>query len=522
MRHPGDGSITGVAAACAFAFWVSVAAAQVVPGDPSSSALPESPGATGTVRSGGAKAGSQPVIPVGPGPRYPRVPRGITQPPEPFGPHPGLGIEPLSPLPESERPLSGSFGVARLGDLEGPPTGLTIDQAIDRVLRINLELRAQAMEISKARADVLTAGLRGNPLIYLDSSLVPYSTFAGTAGGPTQYDVNITHPLDLNHKRRHRIEVAVRAQKVTEAQYQNAVRLQLDNLYTAWIDVLAAQATIRFIESGLESLADHQKVTEALLKQGAASQTDVNNVRILRDNNELTLLEAKETFDDAKRTLAALLSLPLEEAETFQVRGSMRGRDLPLPPEQELIRMALETRPDLGSFRLGVLRAQSEVRLARANRFDDVFLLYQPLSSQQGLGPGKGPSTSWAVGLTIPLPVYNRNQGNIARAEHTVEQTQVQLANLERQVILEVQRAEAAYSVTVASIRRLEEKILPAARENLEQSLKTSSADKPGPVSSMEAQESFGEISRKYLDALVRHRRSMFRLNTAVGCRIFP
>ena len=334
MRHPGDGSITGVAAACAFAFWVSVAAAQVVPGDPSSSALPESPGATGTVRSGGAKAGSQPVIPVGPGPRYPRVPRGITQPPEPFGPHPGLGIEPLSPLPESERPLSGSFGVARLGDLEEPPTGLTIDQAIDRVLRINLELRAQAMEISKARADVLTAGLRGNPLIYLDSSLVPYSTFAGTAGGPTQYDVNITHPLDLNHKRRHRIEVAVRAQKVTEAQYQNAVRLQLDNLYTAWIDVLAAQATIRFIESGLESLADHQKVTEALLKQGAASQTDVNNVRILRDNNELTLLEAKETFDDAKRTLAALLSLPLEEAETFQVRGSMRGGISPCRPNK--------------------------------------------------------------------------------------------------------------------------------------------------------------------------------------------
>ena len=158
-------------------------------------------------------AGSQTVIPVGPGPSYPRVPRGITQPPEPFGPQSGLGIEPLSPLPESERPLSGSFGVARLGDLEGPPTGLTIDQAIDRVLRINLELRAQAMEISKARADVLTAGLRGNPLIYLDSSLVPYSTFAGTAGGPTQYDVNITHPLDLNHKRRHRIEVAVRAER---------------------------------------------------------------------------------------------------------------------------------------------------------------------------------------------------------------------------------------------------------------------------------------------------------------------
>jgi len=53
-------------------------------------------------------------------------------------------------------------------------------------------------------------------------------------------------------------------------------------------------------------------------------------------------------------------------------------------------------------------------------------------------------------------------------------------------------------------------------------SLKASSADKPAPVSSMKAQQSFGEISRNYLDALVRHRRSMFRLNTTIGCRNFP
>src|SRR6185437_6079253 len=128
--------------------------------------------------------------------------------------------------------------------------------------------------------------------------------------------------------------------------------------------------------------------------------------------------------------------------------------------------------PDLAAFRLGILRARSEVRLARANRLDDVFLLYQPFSSQQGLNPGERSATSWAVGLTVPLPVYNRNQGNIARAAETVLQTEVQVANLERQVILEIQRAEAAYEVTLTTIKRIEAEILPAARENLEISLR--------------------------------------------------
>jgi hypothetical protein len=64
--------------ACALACWASFAAAQVNPGDPSSSALGPSPGASGAVSFGGAPAGAQAVIPVGPGPSYPSAPRGIT------------------------------------------------------------------------------------------------------------------------------------------------------------------------------------------------------------------------------------------------------------------------------------------------------------------------------------------------------------------------------------------------------------------------------------------------------------
>jgi cobalt-zinc-cadmium efflux system outer membrane protein len=495
------------------------------PGDPGGSALRASPGRSGAVDIGGAGR-TETVIPVGPGPSYPRVPRGITQPPEPFGLEPGLGIETLAPLPEPGKavPIGGRFGrPAEL--LPEPADGMTIDEAIERLLQTNLELRAQEMEIAKARADVLTAGLRGNPLVYTDAALIPYGNFADSAGGPTQYDANITLPLDVNNKRQRRIEVAAQAQRVTEALFQDAARLQIDNLCTAWADVLAARESLRFLRSGIESLKAQKQATEALVRRGTMSLSDVNNVEILIDSTDLTLLEAQETHDDAMRTLAALIEIPPEQAETFPIRGHLRVEDVQLPDVLDLIARAQACRPDLMAFRLGVNRAHSEVRLARADRYDDAFLIYQPMTAQEGLKPGDRAAYSWAMGVTVPLPVFNRNQGNIARAEHTVAQTRMQLANLERQVMLEVQRAEAAFHVTRATIRRIEAEILPAARENLDLALRgadATDAENEGTIAIIEAQRAYGDIARQYLEALVRHRRSMFRLNTAVGQRVLP
>ena len=210
------------------------------PGDPGGSLLPPPPGMSGAVDIDGG-GGVEAVIPVGPGPNYPRVPRGITQPPEPFGLESDLAIEPVTLLPEPEDDRAAAVKVGIPAELlPEPPDGMTIGEAIDRLLRLNLELRAQEMEISKARADVLTAGLRGNPLIYTDSSMIPYGNFDGSGGGPTQYDANITLPIDINGKRKKRLAVAMRAQRITEAIYQDAIRLPIDNLYTACSGTLTA------------------------------------------------------------------------------------------------------------------------------------------------------------------------------------------------------------------------------------------------------------------------------------------
>ena len=149
-------------------------------------------------------------------------------------------------------PLYGTLALPTGEDGEGPADGLTLDQAIELLLTNNFDLRSKAMEIPQARADILTASLRANPILYADSQLIPYGSFSDRRpGGPTQYDLNITHPIDYSHKRRARMDLAARALGVTEAQYQDAVRIEINNLYIAFVDVLAARQIVRYARASV-------------------------------------------------------------------------------------------------------------------------------------------------------------------------------------------------------------------------------------------------------------------------------
>ena len=112
---------------------------------------------------------------------------------------------------------------------------------------------------------MLTASLRANPILYADSQLIPYGSFSTQRpGGPTQYDLNISHPIDYSHKRQARTMYAELVLRVMEHQYQDAVRLGLDDLYLAYVDVLAARRTVRYARVTVEGLDEFLSAMEAL------------------------------------------------------------------------------------------------------------------------------------------------------------------------------------------------------------------------------------------------------------------
>lgn len=405
---------------------------------------------------------------------------------------------------------------------EGPPDGLTLDMAIERLARENYDLRTKFQEIPKAQADILSAGLRGNPLVFGSADQVPYGNYSPQRPGENAFGVTVIQPFDANHKRRVRLLAAQRAKRVLDAQYQDAVRLELDNLYTAYIDVLAARETVRYLEASLAGLNEAVKLTEKQVQGQQRSSIDLDRVAIQRDSALIALQDAKAAQSKAMDVLALQLNIPTIEADQLQVRGTILTKTDQLSPVEDLVGLAQANRPDLMAYRLGIQRAQADVSLAKAEAFPDVFVLYTPYGFRNNGPTGGQNATSWSLGMMASVPLFNRNQGNVRRAEINVSQTRTELSGLERQIEAEVRRAVKELGTAQVAVRQLEHDVLPRARAIRDRTLNLYRNGEEGALGYLNAQREYSDVVRQYRDALIRQRRAALRMNTAVALRIIP
>lgn len=457
-----------------------------------------------------------------PGPSATRAPINQLSSPNP----PVTQIKPITapaPIEPANVPKYGDLDLPLEEEAEGPKDGLTLDAAIDRLLQANLNLLALRFEIPMADADILTASLRNNPIFYADSQLVPYGHFSNARpGGSTQYDVNVTLPLDVWRKRKARMIVAQRAKKVTEAQFQDAVRLQIDNLYTVYVDAVAARLTLTFSETYAKGLRRLLALNEELRGAGFIKPADVLTIKARLELAELQIREARQAMAKTFRTLGFLLDIPPKEADKLQLRSAIYNiRALPTTSEA-LIETGLNARPDLLSYRAGLARAQADIRNARAQRFSDVYLLYQPYTFQNNNWQGLKSAYSYAFGVTVALPLFNRNQGNILRSQLNADQSKYELINLEKQVVYDVEEAIREFDLSRNSVVEFRKEVLPASKEVRDAAYRRWQGGESNALEYLEAQQDYNDVVRQYRDVLVRHRRAMLDLNTAVGTRIVP
>lgn len=530
------------------------------PGDPDRHRLGRPLGASGTAELEQAPGAQGTPVGGRVGVMGNRIPAGAFQPPRgrqdpASGIHDRLARERMQVEPPESDPISLSphprLELPAAPEDPGPDSGMTLDAAIETLLKSNLNLIALRYEIPKADADILTAGLRTNPIIYGDAQLIPYGHYTnerpGGGGGQPQYDVNVTYPLDLSRKRRARIEVAQGARRVTEAQLQDAVRNLIDDLYSTYVNVLAARETLRYNEAFLAGiLAIYERAEREGREKEAASRRAEDDpkldpadkeriaaeagsageaVVLLRDQVQQGRFQARrssQTLIATKRTLAQLLNLPEPQSESLQLRARLREiPSLPAMPDV-LVETAINSRPDLIAYRLGLHRAQADVRLARANRFSDVYLVYQPYTLQGNRAFGLKGTYSYAVGVNAALPIYNRNQGNIARAEWNVRQTGVDVAAMERQVVDEVRETFREVQLGQAGLRELEQEVLPASRRARDLMFTQYRKDPEKLNDYLDQQENYNGVVLQYRNALIELRQDILRLNTVVGVRLFP
>lgn len=408
------------------------------------------------------------------------------------------------------------------GEDEGPAEGLGMDRAIELLVERNYDLRLRYQELPKAQTDILTAGLRNNPFLFLSVDSLPYGHYSPQRPGATLYDITIIQPIDVSGRRRNRILVAQQAKRVLEASYQESVRREIDRLYTAFVDVLEARENVRAARASAIRANQLVENVRDLVRNGKRPELEASRLLIQKFNTEAAARTAETALVQAKSELAALLALPPEHANAMEVQGVIRDRSPPPLNVEALVRLALMVRPDVAAYRLSVDRAKADIKLERSEGLEDVFLFYTPYTAQDFTPIGRQLAGGWGLGVLLPIPIFNRNQGNIQRARINLSQIQINLAGLEHQVGSEVRQAFLEYTASADAVRQLEQEGLPLVGRIRAERLRGYGEGKESLNAYLESQKDYGEMVRRYLETLVRHRRAMLKLNTVVGQRVLP
>jgi outer membrane protein, heavy metal efflux system len=322
---------------------------------------------------------------------------------------------------------------------------LTLERAIELALRGNPGLRAEAAAVESTRAGEITAALRPNP------------TFTN---GTVDLTGGIGWTFERGGKRRRRMASARLATAGAEQDLRDARRTLIAGVRSAFTAALLARGNRQAAQENLENFQQVEELNRIRHDKGEISGGDFLKIGLQKLQFQTDLEDAELAYRTARATLRQSLFAP-ELAQDFEVEGELR----PAPLAQgltDLERQALAARPDLLSAETAARKAEADVELARANAKVDVTAslgwvhtgpsLVGDERAQPFFSAGQT-ANALGTGLTFPLPIFDRNQGEIARTRSEVERARAAADTVRAQVIDDV---ETAYVSLRASQERVE------------------------------------------------------------------
>jgi cobalt-zinc-cadmium efflux system outer membrane protein len=312
---------------------------------------------------------------------------------------------------------------------------LTFDQAIDLALANSPGLKAARTQIDQNRAQEITAALRPNPVLQGDSLFLPIfspSSFTFDNFNQTQqYDLGIGYLFERGSKRQRRLQAARDQTEVTRLQVRDAERNLAFSVAQQFVTALLAKANLDFATSALESFRKTVEISEVRYKAGDISQGDLLKIRLQVLQFETDASAARVALQQARVALRQLIGYDAVAAD-YQISGELAYQPLTESLEQIQAR-AVQNRPDLAAARQGTVAARSQIALARANGKQD-------LTTAVSFSHTAGQSSS-SFSFNIPLPVFNRNQGEIERTRFAETQAIYSAKAAEETVVKDVQSA---------------------------------------------------------------------------------
>jgi outer membrane protein, heavy metal efflux system len=322
--------------------------------------------------------------------------------------------------------------VAQAAQASTASARITLDDALRLALQHNHALLAMRTTILQSQANEITANLRPNPVLSWDAQFLPIfqpSQFsADYIDNSAQFDAGIGYLFERGKKRQHRLRAAVDSTTVVRSQVSDSERQLAFNVAQQFINVLLAESTLDFAQQDLDSFQNTVDISETRWHAGAMSEGDFLKIKLQLLQFQTDVSAAKLARVQALAGLRQFLGFE-SVPDNYDVTG---GLDY-LPENATLTDLkvlASRSRPDLIAAQQNVTAARSQEALAEANGKKDLNASFN-YTHTAGVSSG-------AFFFNIALPVFDRNQGEIARTHYAIMQAQEQASETTEQVSTDV------------------------------------------------------------------------------------
>jgi outer membrane protein, heavy metal efflux system len=422
-----------------------------------------------------------------------------------------LAVLGLLPLAQA----SGQAGAAA-SPQNPPPARVTLDEAIDLALKHNHSLQAARTLILQNQAQEITANLRPNPTINGDTQFLPLFTpsdfNSNYLSNNAQFDLGLGYLFERGKKRQHRLQAARDQTAVTVAQVGDNERTVTFNVASQFIAALLAQANVELADTDLKSFQQTVDISEQRTKSGAMSEGDLLKIKLQMLQFQTDVSAARLARIQALASLRQLLGYE-SIAENYEVVGDLEYKPVTLGKE-DLKAMALRQRPDVRAAQLGIAAAESQLSLAQADGKRDInaSMSYSHV----------GAANSVSIFGSIDLPIFDRNQGEIARARYAVGQSRELSSEQASLALTDVENSYEALRTNDEVVKLYQSGYRKQSEESRDISQYAYQRGAASLLDYLDAERSYRATELAYRQALASYMVSLEQLRQAVGTRSLP
>lgn len=388
-------------------------------------------------------------------------------------------------------------------------TVVSFDEAVSKTLTLSPKIRIAASDMSAKAGTQIQSALLPNPVLsYGVQNVFGNKDWQGWKSAESQY--GISQLIETGGKRGYRYQTASFQYYASQAGFEASQLVVLNRLLKLFSSAASAQESYQLAVDQTKIAEEVYKTVSAKVEAGKVSVIQQNKAEIAFSTAQIDLEKAEADFFKSKERLAVLWGASSPDFD----RVSFAFYEISFPDQLEKYLSGIRKNPELVRSQMEVNAANQNLKLEKSLAIPDitVTLGYRTLQNTGNKG--------MALGVSIPLPFFNQNQGNVQRAMAETLKTRDQYIELELALENKLALAHAELIRAYKEADKIRSTVLKAATESFELAKEGYVEGKFEYLDMLDSQKTLFEVRERYIQALLNYHQSLADieyLNTQEG-----